>query len=117
VANPISSDSSSSIVGARIFRCVFLSQQWPPLILFHWEHPDCAPARRRPKLRPVLNREITTFRCVLPSLTREEGKFALIVGDILIGVFDTYEDALKTGQQKAQSRSFLVKKISAAENI
>jgi hypothetical protein len=64
-----------------------------------------------------LGPEMTAFRRVLPSLTREEGKFALIIGAIFIGVFDTYEDALKVGKQKTQSQAFLVKKISAAENI
>ncbi len=64
-----------------------------------------------------LELELATYRNLLPTLLADEGKFALIVGEELVGVFGTYEDALKLGYQKAQLKPFLVKKISGAETV
>jgi hypothetical protein len=64
-----------------------------------------------------LELELTTYKKLLPALLADEGKFALIVGEELVGVFGTYEDALSLGYQKAQLKPFLVKKISGAETV
>ena len=61
--------------------------------------------------------ELAIYEKHLPTLLAEEGKFALVVGEELVGVFGTYEDALKVGYQKAQLKPFLVKKISGTETI
>lgn len=64
-----------------------------------------------------LQRETAAFKRLLPSLMSDEGKFALIVGDELIGTFDSYNDALTAGYAKAKLEPFLVKRIAAVENI
>jgi hypothetical protein len=65
----------------------------------------------------VLEKETETFNKMLPQLLKDEGKFALIFGETLIGVFGTYEDALKGGYEKAKLQPFLVKRIAETENI
>jgi hypothetical protein len=64
-----------------------------------------------------LQREMATYNKVLPSLLDREGKFALVVGDDLVGVFESYEDALKAGYAKAGITPFLVKRIAGTEAI
>jgi hypothetical protein len=61
----------------------------------------------------ALETELATFDRLLPQLVAEEGKFAVIRADALIGVFDTYQDALKAGYEKAGLEPFLVKQIAA----
>lgn len=61
--------------------------------------------------------ELEVFKANLPNLLADEGKFALIVGKELVGVFSSYDDALKIGYEKAGLKPFLVKKISGTETI
>ena len=63
-----------------------------------------------------LEKELKVYQDNLPALLSEEGKFALIVGSELVGVYSAYEDALKVGYQKAKLAPFLVKKISSTES-
>jgi hypothetical protein len=63
-------------------------------------------------------RELETYKRKLPDLAGSEGKFALISGGDVIGVFDSYGDALKTGYEKfGLDEPFLVKQISTVEQI
>lgn len=64
-----------------------------------------------------LEREITTYNRLLPSLLADEGKYVLIIGDDKIDVFFAYEDALKAGYQHAGLKPFLVRKISGTESV
>jgi hypothetical protein len=48
---------------------------------------------------------------------QDEGKYALIVDAELVGIFGTYEDALRAGYEKAKLAPFLVKKISGSETV
>jgi hypothetical protein len=64
-----------------------------------------------------LEKEIETYNRLLPTLMSDEGKYALIVGNDLAGVYVAYEDALKAGYEKAKLEPFLVKKISGSEVI
>ncbi|HEY4981352.1 MAG TPA: hypothetical protein VII24_05280 [Pseudolabrys sp.] len=64
-----------------------------------------------------LAKELDTYQKLLPGLMVEEGKYALIFGTELIGVFTDYEEALKAGYDKAKLEPFLVKKISGTETI
>ena len=64
-----------------------------------------------------LARETQTYERLLPQLMREEGKYALIVGDDLVGVFAAYDEALRAGYEKAGLTPFLVKKISGSETV
>lgn len=65
----------------------------------------------------TLSKELARYQEVLPTLTNDEGKFALVVGAEFIGVFSSYEDALKVGYEKAGLKPFLVKQINAVESV
>ena len=65
----------------------------------------------------ALERELETYNRKLPELMAEEGKFALIEGDDVVGIYGTYEDALKEGYQKFKLNPFLVKQIQVAERV
>jgi hypothetical protein len=63
-----------------------------------------------------LERETELYKKLLPTtLAADEGKFALISGDQLVGVFETYADALKVGYEKFGLQPFMVKQIAAIE--
>jgi hypothetical protein len=66
---------------------------------------------------PSLERELATYQRLLPTLGGEEGRYALIAGDELLGVFDTYPDALAAGYTARGLDPFLVKRISSVEVI
>lgn len=65
----------------------------------------------------ALETELKTYQRLLPSLLSEEGRFALIAGEELLGTYAAYEDALKYGYQKQGLQPFLVKRISPEEQI
>jgi hypothetical protein len=65
----------------------------------------------------ALERELETFRRKLPELMAEEGKFALIHEDDLVGVFAAYEDALSAGYKQFGLNPFLVQKIQSVEQV
>jgi hypothetical protein len=65
----------------------------------------------------ALEKELETYKRELPGLLEKEGKFVLVHGEELVGVFDTYEDALKIGYEKFGLQSFLVKKVQADERM
>lgn len=48
-------------------------------------------------------------------LKHHEGKFALVVGERLFGVFDTHEEAYKTGLAQVGNRPMLIKQILRIE--
>ncbi len=62
-------------------------------------------------------KELETYKRKLPDLAGSEGKFALISEGDVVGVFDSYGDALQTGYEKLGLKPFLVKQISTAEQI
>jgi hypothetical protein len=65
-----------------------------------------------------LEKEIKTYEKHHQSLVSEsEGKYVLISGEELHGVWDTYEDALKAGYLQCGLDPFMVKKISGVEEI
>lgn len=64
-----------------------------------------------------LKKELATYANLKEGLLAEEGKFAVVFKDELLGVYATYEDALKIGYEKCGLQSFLVKKIQAIELI
>lgn len=65
----------------------------------------------------TLEKEIATFNEQLPTLMNHLGKFVVIKGDAVIGIYDTYNDALKFGYQQFKLDPFLVKKISPSEQV
>lgn len=62
-----------------------------------------------------LVKETATFRRELPNLLSKEGHFALVVGDEVIGTFESYSDAIQAGYSKVGLKPFLVKKITQIE--
>jgi hypothetical protein len=63
----------------------------------------------------ALKEEIATYHARFEELKAHEGKFVLIHGAEVGGVFDSYADALKIGYEKYKLEPFLVKKIASAE--
>ena len=59
----------------------------------------------------ALEPELKTYERLKPELLQQEGQFAVIAGDSLLGVYSTYSDALKIGYEKCRLSPFLVQKI------
>ena len=64
-----------------------------------------------------LERELQKYEAELPALLANEGKFVLIADDEVIGIYETYGDALKVGYEKKKLDPFLVKQIKRIEPI
>lgn len=64
-----------------------------------------------------LDQELKTYKDSIQELLVHEGKQVLIHQDEIIGIFDTYADALDDAYEKFGTGSFLIKKISATEKI
>jgi hypothetical protein len=62
-----------------------------------------------------LEREIATYTEKLPELQMHSGKFVLIKGGEVAGIFDSYGDALKAGYERFKLEPFLVKEIAVVE--
>ncbi len=63
-----------------------------------------------------LQRENAAFQKALPELLAQEGKFALVIGDEIVGTYAAYSDAIQAGYSKAGLTPFLVKKITQIED-
>lgn len=72
---------------------------------------------RPTKMSEPLAKELATFERLKTELLKDAGKFAVVHGDELAGVFDTYADALKAGYEKFGLSPFLVKQILQHERI
>lgn len=64
-----------------------------------------------------LSLELQTYKAHLSELEPSEGKFALVCERKVLGVYDTYRDALAAGYEKVGLRPFLVKQISKVETV
>lgn len=63
----------------------------------------------------ALEKEFSAYQDALESLAAEEGRFVLVHGTNVVGVFDTYEDALQEGYKEFELEPFLVKQIKLTE--
>lgn len=65
----------------------------------------------------VLERELETFRNKLPELLQQgsKGKYVLIHGDIVSGVWDSWQEAARMGYEQFGIDPFLVKEITDEE--
>lgn len=63
-----------------------------------------------------LERERATYARELDALLAQAGKFAVIHGDGVAGVYDTYSDALQVGYDKFGLSPFMVKQIERFEH-
>ncbi len=65
-----------------------------------------------------LTTELETYERQKQQLVAEsEGKYVLIYGSEVAGVWDTYHDALKAGFEKFQLKPFLVKQIEGVDRV
>jgi hypothetical protein len=67
----------------------------------------------------ALERELEYYKSIKDSLLQRgaKGKFAVIRGDELLDVFETYEDALKQGLNNYGNTAFLIEQVSQIEEI
>ena len=65
----------------------------------------------------ALEKELATYHSRLEELLPYEGKFVLIYGDEIAGVWDDYQDALQAGYEEFELDPFLVKRIEWVETI
>ena len=65
----------------------------------------------------ALEREWEVYQRELPSLLANSGKYVLIKGDSVVELFDTYDDAIKSGYRQFGLDEFMVKQINAAEPV
>lgn len=65
----------------------------------------------------ALEKEIETYEKQLPSLKDQAGRFVLIHGTEVAGVYSSYEDALKDGYEKFKLDPFLVRQIQVVEKV
>ena len=65
----------------------------------------------------ALEKELETYKKELPNLLPRAGKYALIQGDKVSGIWETYPDALQEGYRIFGLKPFLVKQIQAVDFI
>ena len=66
----------------------------------------------------VLSKETEIYNKNKASLLKtDSGKFVLIKGNDIIGIYDTKNDAIKMGIEKFDNSPFLVKKITEKEEV
>ncbi|MCW8965495.1 MAG: hypothetical protein OQK82_02230 [Candidatus Pacearchaeota archaeon] len=66
----------------------------------------------------ILSQEINTYNQNKENLLKDNsGKFVLIKGNKIIGIYDTQNDAIKIGIDKFGNTPFLVKKIEEVESV
>ncbi len=65
----------------------------------------------------ALEKELETYRRVLPTLMDKLGKYVLIHDDKLESVWETYEDAIQEGYRVFKLQPFLVKQIQTPEQV
>lgn len=66
----------------------------------------------------ALAAELKTYQAKLPTLLGQAGKYVLIHGEDVEGVFDTYSEAMSAGYTKlGVDKPFFVRKISPVEQV
>lgn len=65
-----------------------------------------------------LRTELARYKALLPELLAQPGRFALIHGENLLGVYSTWEDACQEGYAKlGPATPFLVKRIEEHDRV
>ncbi len=78
---------------------------------------DSSPVYARRGAAMPLEKELSVYETHLIDLLVNEGKFVLIFGEQIDGIFSDYEGALQAGYDKHGLEPFLVKQISRVEPI
>ena len=91
------------------------------VVEFEWRVPknDMTAGLEATAMSERLKRELETYEAKKQELAaKSEGKFVLIQGESVIGVWDTYADAMQEGYSRFKlDTPFLVKQVSAFERI
>jgi hypothetical protein len=65
-----------------------------------------------------LERELATYERHKAELLAQEGRFVLIQADDVVGVYDTYNDALEEGYKRfGLDHPFLIKQVRDVEEV
>lgn len=81
------------------------------------EHHHEVPQHTKGEIPMALELELATYRAHLPAILEHEGKWAVVYGDRIAGIWQTFEDALQAGYGEFGLTPFLVKQIHAVEPI
>ena len=65
----------------------------------------------------ALKKQWETYQHELPALLDRAGKFALIKGDDVVDVLDTFDDAMKDGYRRFGLAGFMEQQISAVDAV
>jgi len=65
----------------------------------------------------AFEKELETYRKALPDWIEQEGRWTLILGEEIGGVFDSREEATDQGYEKFGLAQFLVKQIHQVEPV
>ncbi|WP_147328165.1 MULTISPECIES: hypothetical protein [unclassified Duganella] len=65
----------------------------------------------------TLQKELQVFARNLGALLADEGKFAVISGETILGTYDSFEEAIKAGYVNFALTPFLVKQILPVEEV
>lgn len=65
----------------------------------------------------TLEKELATYASRRAEFANEEGRYVVIAGEQVIGIYDTYQDALSSGYKSVKLEPFLVKQISSIEGV
>ncbi len=65
----------------------------------------------------AFEKELATYRAALPGWVEQEGKWTLILGDEIAGIFDTREEAIDLGYDKYGLAQFMIKQIHQVEPV
>jgi len=65
----------------------------------------------------IFERELETYRKALPDWIEQEGKWTLILGEEIGGIFDDFAQAIDAGYEKYGLQQFLVKEIHQVEPV
>jgi hypothetical protein len=65
----------------------------------------------------TLETELKTYEAKLPELIPHAGKFVVIKNSEVLGIFDTYQDALKAAYEKFGLEPFFVRQIAAVSQV
>jgi hypothetical protein len=65
----------------------------------------------------ALEREVETYRRKLSELLADKGRFVLIFGEEVEGIFDTHDAAIEAGYSRHLNDAFLVRLIAEKEPV
>ena len=65
----------------------------------------------------ALASELATFNKLLPSWTDQSNRFAVVAGELVVGFYDTYNDALSAGYSAQGLKPFLVKQVRPVDAV